>query len=150
MKNKFLWFVLLLISTGLLSCESPDHNNRQLFDYNWKFALGDFPEASEPDFDDTSWRELNVPHDFSIEHLFDSTNATNSGGGFAYSGIGWYRKHFTLDKSTENKKVSILFEGICRNSEVWINGHYLGLRPYGYSSFYYDLTPYLKPAGETM
>jgi beta-galactosidase len=148
MKNKFLWFVLLLISTGLLSCDSPDHNNRQLFDYNWKFALADFPEASEPDFDDTSWRELNVPHDFSIEHPFDSTNATNSGGGFAYSGVGWYRKHFTLGKSTENKKVIILFEGIYRNSEVWINGHYLGLRPYGYSSFYYDLTPYLKPAGE--
>jgi beta-galactosidase len=131
-----------------ISINSRDINNRISFDFNWKFALGDFPDASKTDFNDANWRSLNVPHDFSIEHPFDSTKATNSGGGFAYSGIGWYRKNLKLDKSTVNKKVSILFEGIYRNSEVWINGHYLGLRPYGYSSFYYDLTPYLKPAGE--
>ena len=148
MRVKFLWLILLMISALSSSFGTPNSTNRQSFDYNWKFALGDFPEASKSDFNDANWRLLNVPHDFSIEHPFVSTNATNSGGGFAYSGVGWYRKHFALDKWTVNKKVFILFEGIYRNSEVWINGHFLGLRPYGYSSFYYDLTPYLKPAGE--
>lgn len=147
-KIKSLCMILLACSALLSSCETPNETNRQSFDYNWKFALGDFPEASNSDFNDADWRSLNLPHDYSIEHPFQSTNATNSGGGFAYSGIGWYRKHFTLDKSNADKKVSVLFEGIYRNSEVWINGHYLGLRPNGYSSFYYDLTPYLKFEGE--
>ena len=148
MRIKPQWIILLMIWTLSSSFEVQKNTNRQLFDFNWKFALGDFPEASKTNFDDINWRSLNVPHDFSIEHPFDSTNATSSGGGFAYSGTGWYRKNFTLDKSTENKKVFILFEGVYRNSEVWINGHYLGLRPYGYSSFYYDLTPHLRSAGE--
>lgn len=142
------WLLLLLIWILSSSIEATESTNRQLFDFNWKFAPGDFPEASKTDFNDETWRSLNVPHDFSIEHPFDSTNATNSGGGFAFSGTGWYRKSFTLDKSTDNKKVFIMFEGVYRNSEVWINGHFLGFRPYGYSSFYYDLTPHLKPAGE--
>lgn len=156
-KFKYIFVLALLILLVNQSCISqfkkhevfePKISNQESFDFNWKFVLGDFPEASESGFDDSNWRKLNVPHDFSIEHPFDSTNTTNSGGGFAYSGIGWYRKHFTLDKSTINQKVHILFEGIYRNSEVWINGHHLGLRPYGYSSFYYDLTPHLKAPGE--
>ncbi len=148
MRKKQLLLILLLIWTSFSSFKDPEQTNRQLFDFGWKFALGDFPEAKTSDFIDKDWRSLNLPHDFSIEHPFDSTNASNSGGGFAYGGMGWYRKHFTLDKSTQNKKISILFDGVYRNSEVWINGHYLGLRPYGYSSFHYDLTPYLKPAGQ--
>lgn len=148
MRTKLLCVLMLILTALFSSFGATRIPSKQGFDFNWKFALGDFPKASELDFDDATWRSLNVPHDFSIEHPFASTNATNSGGGFAYSGIGWYRKNFTLDKSTVNKKVFILFEGIYRNSEVWINGHYLGIRPYGYSSFYYDLTPHLKPAGE--
>lgn len=149
MKIKLLFIILFAIASfGVSSKDAPSSKNRELFDFDWKFTLGDFPAASQADFDDKNWRLLDVPHDFSIEHPFDSLNATNSGGGFAYSGIGWYRKQFTLDKTTQNKKIFILFEGVYRNSEVWINGHYLGIRPYGYSSFYYDLTPHLKPAGE--
>lgn len=149
MRASLIWFLLFLIWGSSSSFKVSANGSRQLFDFNWKFALGDFPEASSVNFNDSDWRSVNLPHDFSIEHPFDSTNTSNNGGGFAYGGIGWYRKHFTLDKSAQNKKVLILFDGIYRNSEVWINGHYLGLRPYGYSSFHHDITPFLKPAGQS-
>ena len=73
---------------------------------------------------------------------------TGAGGGYTYCGIGWYRKLFVTEKEYADKKLWILFDGVYRNSEVWINGHFLGIRPYGYSSFYYELTPYLNPEGE--
>jgi beta-galactosidase len=126
----------------------PPTDTKIPFDFDWKFALNEQQGAEDPEFDDSGWRVLDVPHDFSIEHPFDSTYATGAGGGYTYSGIGWYRKHFITGPDYSNKKVSVLFDGVYRNSEVWINGHYLGIRPYGYSSFYYDLTPHLKPVGE--
>jgi beta-galactosidase len=138
--------VLMLIASATTAQKT---NNANIsFDYNWRFAENDQPGAHEPGFDDSKWRLLDVPHDFSIEHPFDSANATGPGGGYTYSGIGWYRKHFKTTPGLTGKMVWILFDGVYRNSEVWINGHYLGIRPYGYSSFYYDLTKYLKPAGQ--
>lgn len=116
------------------------------FDFDWRFALNDHPGAERPEFNDSKWRLLDAPHDLSIEHPFSTANKGGAGGGYTYSGIGWYRKHFKTGKDFFNKKVVVLFDGVYRNSEVWINGHYLGIRPYGYSSFYYDLTQYLKPA----
>lgn len=138
---------------GLLEFTSCTNNqmavdNRIPFDFDWKFALNEQQGAVQPGFDDSEWRVLDVPHDFSIEHPFDSAYATGAGGGYTYSGTGWYRKHFVSEKAFAEKKVSVLFDGVYRNSEVWINGHYLGTRPYGYSSFDYDLTPYLNPVGE--
>lgn len=121
--------------------------NEQLFDFNWKFALNDQPGAEVAGYNDDEWRTLNLPHDFSIEHAFDSAYQTKAAGAYAYSGIGWYRKHFTLQKNTEGKRVAIRFNGIYRNSDVWINGHHLGFRPYGYTTFSYDLTSYLNAAG---
>ena len=118
------------------------------FDFDWKFALNDHPGAGRSEFNDSKWRLLDVPHDFSIEHPFDSSNKTGPGGAYTYSGIGWYRKHFKTEAGFSNKKLWILFDGVYRNCEVWINGHYLGIRPYGYSSFYYDLTQYLNPVGK--
>src|SRR6478735_1821418 len=142
-------FPLLIILMLIASGATAQKNNAGIpFDYNWRFALNDQPGAEKPEFNDSKWRLLNVPHDFSIEHPFDSANATGPGGGYAYSGIGWYRKHFKTAADLSGKKVWVLFDGVYRNSEVWINGHYLGIRPYGYSSFYYDLTSYLKPAGQ--
>ncbi len=141
---------LLLLLVVLASCkkERSLDNVKIPFDFDWRFALDDHPGAEQPGFDDSEWRVLDVPHDFSIEHPFDSTYATGAGGGYTYSGIGWYRKTFRTDPGFSDKKVSVLFDGVYRNSEVWINGQYLGIRPYGYSSFYYDLTPHLNPAGE--
>ncbi len=96
------------------------------------------------EYDDSKWRELNLPHDWSIEGEFSDTNSSGAGGGALPTGIGWYRKSFTIDKSEKEKCLFIDFDGIYRNSEVWINGHYLGKRANGYISFRYELTPYLK------
>ena len=149
MNVKLLLGIVLLFFLLSTSLKGADFNaNKQSFDFNWKFYLGDNTNASKPEFNDLSWRTLDVPHDFSIEQPFDSMNPTTGGGAYAYSGIGWYRKHFVLDNSSKDKKISILFDGVYRNCEVWINGHYLGYRPYGYTSFYYDLTPYLNPVGK--
>jgi beta-galactosidase len=114
------------------------------FDQGWKFYLGEVPRIHEPSFDDKDWRKLDLPHDWSIEGEFDKNNPAGTGGGALPGGVGWYRKTFELPVSSENKNIFIDFDGIYRKSEVWINGHSLGMRPSGYISFRYDLTPYLK------
>jgi beta-galactosidase len=114
------------------------------FTQNWKFFLGDDSLASDNKYDDSHWRILNLPHDWSIEADFSVDNPASPNGGALPGGIGWYRKEFVPGKSFENKDVFIDFDGIYRNSKVWINGQLLGERPYGYISFRYELTPYLK------
>src|SRR5438105_7296879 len=114
------------------------------FDKDWRFFKGDASDAEQSQFNDAGWRQLDVPHDWSIEGPYDRDNPTNRGGGYLPAGIGWYRKSFTLDNSYKNKKVSIEFDGVMANSDVWINGYHLGKRPYGYSSFSYDLTDHLN------
>ncbi len=118
--------------------------SKSSFDFGWKFHLGDIKNAQVNNFDDSNWRKLDLPHDWSIEGKFDKNNPAGIGGGALPGGVGWYMKTFKLPVSDKNKLVFIDFDGIYRNSEVWINGHYLGLRPYGYSSFRYELTPFLK------
>lgn len=144
-----VWTILAtMILTTSFKNISEIEKNKIPFDFDWKFALGDHPEAYKSDYNDSGWRQLDVPHDYSIEQPFDSLAPSGGGGGYAFGGIGWYRKHFVLDKNLANQKVSILFNGVYRNSEVWINGNYLGCHPYGYTSFFYDITPYLNPTGQ--
>jgi beta-galactosidase len=112
------------------------------FDANWLFSKGDFAAAMMPAFDDGNWRSLNVPHDWSSEGPFSAEYG--SGNGYAPGGIGWYRKHFRLDAAQKNKLVAIEFDGVYDHSEVWINGQFVGTRPFGFSSFQYDLTPFVK------
>jgi beta-galactosidase len=112
------------------------------FDFNWRFAKDNFATAEMAAFDDSSWRTVNLPHDWSIEGPFSAEYG--SGNGYAPGGVGWYRKHFKLDEIDKDKFVTIEFDGVYNNSEVWINGLLVGRRPYGYSSFQYDLTPHLK------
>ena len=115
---------------------------RQVIDFNnnWKFYLGDDSAAVNPLYNDTKWRKLSLPHDWSIESNFmKDAPATNQGGSLP-GGIGWYRKTFTVPAASKNKNVFIEFDGVYKNSEVWINGKYLGKRPYGYADFSYDLT----------
>jgi beta-galactosidase len=120
------------------------------FDSDWRFLKADAPGAEQPVFDDSNWRQLSVPHDWSIEGPFAQTNKTGGAGGFLPSGVGWYRKAFILPKNASNHCVSIEFDGVMANSTVWINGVKLGHRPSGYVSFRYDLTPHLKfGPGET-
>jgi beta-galactosidase len=117
---------------------------KQLFDYDWKFFLGDVSEAKANDFNDASWRKLDLPHDWSIEGKVNPKNPTKGAGGYFPAGIGWYRKTFNVPEEWKAEKIAIYFEGVYMNSEVFINGKLLGVHPYGYTSFSYDLTPYLN------
>ena len=130
----------------LVACASTKKESRIVTDFNpdWNFKLGDFPTAIQADFNANNWRALNLPHDWSIEGAFSKDHPTKPQGGALPAGLGWYRKSFTLPESAKSKSIAIEFDGVFCNSEVWINGHYLGKRPFGYISFSYDLTPFLK------
>jgi beta-galactosidase len=138
-------FVPLLI---LLLAATAAHAQSQLFDSNWKFFKGDASGAAEMQFDDSAWRTLDVPHDWSIEGPIDEKNPTGKAGAFMPGGIGWYRKHFTLPQEDANKRIFIDFDGVMANSDVAINGFALGHRPYGYVSFRYELTGHLHFGAE--
>ncbi len=114
------------------------------FDAGWKFHLGDTPAASNAFFNDGSWRTLDLPHDWSIEGEIDQNEPAGGQGGYFPTGIGWYRKSFNVKDYSPERLYYIEFDGVYKNSEVWINGNYLGKYPYGYSSFSYDLTPWIK------
>jgi beta-galactosidase len=110
------------------------------FNNDWKFHLGDIKGAEAVDFKDQQWRIVTLPHDWSIEGNFSAKHPAGNDGGALPGGTGWYRKTFHLSQELKNQHIYIDFGGIYRNSEVWINGHYLGIRPNGYISFRYDMT----------
>ncbi|RQO73545.1 beta-galactosidase [Pedobacter sp. KBW01] len=137
--------VLLMLIALKSSAQQAFNGNKELFDYGWKFNLADKSDNfSTPEFDDRNWRARDLPHDWSIEGRIDAKNPMGNDGGYFPAGIGWYRKAFSIPANWKNKKVSIYFEGVYMNAEVFINGKSLGVYPYGYSSFTYDLSPYLK------
>jgi beta-galactosidase len=146
-KAKGQLFIVLLL---LLSCSATQSFAQQQVNFNtgWKFILGDQAGASAKSFPDKAWRLLDLPHDWSIEGKFDKKNPATEGGGALPGGIGWYRKQFTVPTVSKGKYVVVDFDGVYRNSEVWINGHYLGKRPNGYISFRYVLSPYLNYGGQ--
>lgn len=137
-------FSLVVLGAAVNIAANPRPDKTVVFNQDWRFHLGDAPDAKDPGFDDSQWRQLNLPHDWSIEGEFDEKNPAGTGGGALPGGTGWYRKTFNVPATAKGKLVVIDFDGVYRNSEVWINGHYLGKRPYGYSSFEYDLTPFLN------
>jgi beta-galactosidase len=162
MKN----FILLIVSFFLFFQSAFSQikvGRNQSFDANWKFKKGKGIEAKATNFNDTEWRKLDVPHDWSIEDLTDTpndstieisirgpfykNNAGKNATAFTVGGTAWYRKTFTMDKNTNGKKVFIQFDGVYMNADIWINGHHLGNHPYGYTAFVYDLTEHLNPAG---
>lgn len=122
---------------------SKANERRQIFDDDWKFFLGDITDARSRDFNDERWHSLDLPHDWSIEEKISPRNPTGGGGGYFPAGVGWYRKRFLAPREWDGKNISICFEGVYMNSEVFINGKSLGIYPYGYSSFSYNLSPYL-------
>ncbi|MEN3323115.1 sugar-binding domain-containing protein [Mariniflexile soesokkakense] len=130
----------------LIACNFEEKDIRIVEDFNfdWRFNLGENPGASKLEFQDKDWRKLDLPHDWSIEGAFSEEHPTKPEGGALPAGKGWYRKTFTISEAWVNKSVSIEFDGVYRNSEVWINGRYLGKRPNGYISFAYDLTEHLN------
>ena len=138
-------FCLVLASLLVGICLNVQSQPRQrlLMDFRWKFMPGDHTGAQQFDFDDSEWRTLDLPHDWSIEGTYDEKAPTGGSGGYLPTGIGWYRRTFNLPKGSYGKTIWIEFDGVYMNSEVWINGHHLGTYPNGYNSFHYELTQYL-------
>ena len=145
----------------LVSCTQKETtiNREESFDKDWKFIRADVPDGQNMAFDDSDWRMLDLPHDYSIEDLpekegvkqigpFSEESAGGASTGHVAGGTAWYRKHFTLKSEDKGKTIKILFNGVYMNADFWINGKHLGNHPYGYTAFAYDLTEYLNPAGE--
>lgn len=140
MKNKAFFIILL----GLLVCTvvqaQVSFGEAKKFNENWLFSLSDDSLGASASYDDSKWRKLDLPHDWSVEGQLSPSLASCTG--YLPGGIGWYRKHFQVtDKAARHY---IYFEGAYNRSEVYLNGHLLGKRPNGYISFMYDMTPYLK------
>ena len=134
----------------MLPPEYPTPRTRDSFDFDWLFTRGDPAGAQLPGFADASWRALDLPHDWSIEGPYSESELSSGPGGYLPTGIGWYRRHFTVPAADRGRIVTIEFDGVYQNSEVWINGHSLGVRPYGFVPFAYDLTPHLLYGAENL
>jgi len=132
----------LLIELAVAAGEASSPRRYVDLDANWRFRLDEMANAMMPGIDDSNWGKLDVPHDWSSEGPFGPEYS--SGNGFAPGGIGWYRKHFTVDAALSNRLVTVEFDGVYDHAEVWINGHFVGGRPYGYASFEVPLTPLVK------
>lgn len=139
--------LLLIAAFCSVACQARDV---RLFDEGWLFLLGDEPEMAQPGYDDSRWRRLSLPHDWAIEGDFSATNPSGAGGGALPGGVGWYRKHFRLPATEGERRYYLAFDGVYMNSTVYVNGHEVGSRPYGYSSFEYDLTPYVRPDSDNV
>lgn len=134
----------------LLGAQSLSARDRQSFDKDWLFVLADSASMQNSEYSDGHWRRLNLPHDWAIEGDFSPSNPSGASGGALPGGIGWYRKHFSLSPDEKYDRFTITFDGVYMNSTVYINGHKLGTRPYGYSTFEYDLTPYIYKKGDNV
>lgn len=141
--------VLLLATCATATAQNPYRETG--FDTGWLFSLdcGADTAAANPACDDTRWRQLDLPHDWAAEGDFSYYAPATAGGGALPGGTGWYRKHFTCPQN-KDQRTFIHFDGIFMNSTVWLNGHKLGFRPYGYISFGYDLTPYIRPGADNV
>ena len=145
----FILFLLCVLAPAIAQQRAQSPRQRLLMDYGWLFSKGDPAGAEQPDFDDSGWRALDLPHDWSIEGPYDENALTGGRGGYLPTGIAWYRRAFTLPDWMRGRRVTVEFDGVYQKSDVWINGHHLGTRPFGYISFFYDLTPHLA-AGENV
>ena len=148
-KLSLLFFCFLGLFAVSDCFANPRPGKRISFNQEWRFHLGDIASGQNASLDDSQWRRLDLPHDWSIEGEFSDKHSAGTGGGALPGGIAWYRKTFTIPATAKGKLVFIEFDGVYRNSEVWINGHYLGKRPYGYISFAYELTPHLAYGPKT-
>jgi beta-galactosidase len=136
-------FMPALVLCSAVFQECAFAGERQCIDAGWKFIHSDSVQADDPDFNDGHWRILDLPHDWSVEYPVDIDAPTGGSGGYAETGAGWYRKTVTFNKGPEGRTVWLEFDGVYMNSDVWINGHYLGNHPYGYTGFYYEISPFL-------
>lgn len=140
----FLAATVLQGAENKLQGQASGNREQRLFVQDWRFIREALEGAEDPAFDDAAWRTVNLPHDWSIEGPFRGKDACDWRGGYVPLGTGWYRKTFEVPATLEGRRVSIEFDGIYKDSDVWINGQHLGSRWYGYSAFQYDLTPHLR------
>ncbi len=164
MEKYHLYFGLYLcmIINIVISCTQTDEitaERTMLFDEDWKFIKANPEGAEKPDFDDSQWRQLDLPHDWSIEDLpnqvvdsvigpFSKASVGMMGTGYTVGGTAWYRKTFTIDKSNKNKSVYLQFDGIYMVSDIWVNGRFVEQNTNGYTSCWYDITSFLNQAGQ--
>jgi len=161
--SRLIYFLPLFVFLLLISCykqtEIPDNYKTRSFDEDWRFIKDSLSGAESPGFDDSDWRNICVPHDWSIEDLpgqngvdiigpFDRSAIDKGSSGYMVGGIGWYRKSFSISEEDRDKIAYLQFDGVCMRSDVWLNGKHLGFHPYGYTPFYYDITSSLNPPGE--
>ncbi|TWU62716.1 beta-galactosidase GalB [Crateriforma conspicua] len=143
------WRLPLLVSAcmvlmaSIVSAENLQRMGRESFNNDWRFHRGAAENAQNAQYDDASWRQLRLPHDWAIEGPFDIQYNARCGG-LPFHGIGWYRKSFTLPESDRGKHISVEFDGAMYNAEVWLNGHKVGQRPFGYMGFVCDLTGHVN------
>ncbi|SDT03627.1 beta-galactosidase [Mucilaginibacter mallensis] len=179
-KRAHLVLLLLIIKTGIYAQSSVSSSKREhlSMDNDWRFALGhaydpakDFNNgtggfsyfakagygdgAASPQFDDRGWRKINLPHDWAVELPFSPKGSTSHGSkaigrNFPEASVGWYRKAFFVPAADLGKHISIAFDGVFRNSIVWVNGHYLGTEASGYNSFEYNISEYLNYGGDNI
>ena len=134
----------------MAGAQSLSARESQLFDKGWLFTLADSAGMEQVNYVDINWRHLDLPHDWAMEGDFSPANPSGASGGALPGGIGWYRKHFSVNPKEKNKRYVIAFDGVYMNATVYVNGHKLGTRPYGYSSFEYDITPYINKVGDNV
>ncbi|MBN1790229.1 MAG: DUF4982 domain-containing protein [Bacteroidales bacterium] len=161
MKKTFVICLVPLCLLFMAGCRTSQQVNLaerdRLFNDGWKFVRDSLVGAEQPGFDDSQWLNVDLPHDWSIADLPDgqeqigpfskkSSGATSTG--YALGGTGWYRKHFILPKNDAGKTVILRFDGVYMEAEVWVNGKVAGNHVYGYTPFYFDITPLLNETGE--
>ena len=141
------WFIVIFVMSVLAAAQlagaQVTAGHARNFDAGWLFTRGDPTGADKAAFSDSNWRQLDLPHDWSIEGPIDQANTSGPRGGFFPADVGWYRKHFTLSADDAGKDVFIQFDGVMANSDVYINGVNVGHRPYGWVTFQYDLTAHV-------
>src|ERR1700730_4884571 len=156
----FSFIILYFFSACVTQAQHSDIKNRvRPFNSDWRFTKDSVRGTEAPGFDDSNWRILDLPHDWSIEDLpeqipgktigpFSKESPGGMATGHTIGGTGWYRKTFTLGANDQNKLISVYFEGAYMETDVWLNGNHLGTHPYGYTSFRYDITKFCKPPGQ--
>ena len=146
----YIWIIFLVFFTSVCLDAQPGLKRNNLFDFDWRFHKGGALGAEELSFDDSKWRTVDLPHDWSIEDLpgtdspFSIDAISQVNGGFTTGGTGWYRKTFSIPDDLRDKQFIIIFEGVYMNAEVWLNGEFLGIHPYGYTSFWFDVSGKIK------
>ena len=151
-----IWIVLIFTIGSIRISAQTELKRNNLFDFNWRFHKGGAIGAEIPSFDDSKWSVVDIPHDWSIEDLpgtnspFNIDAISQVSGGFTTGGTGWYRKTFTIPKELSEKQFTIFFEGVYMNAEIWLNGEFLGNHPYGYTSFWFDVSGKIKHEKENV